>query len=128
MRSSIYLASAAALAFLPLSAQAQDHAGHHGHDMAQPESTRQQSNTSDWRFNQNCQIIDDNGEPIMANCVRYALYADGSGTARQPGREGHHRHGNVLNDYGGWTVMAHGFVSTQYTDHSGPRGRYGSHG
>lgn len=140
MRNSVYLASATVLALVPLSAQAQDHSGHHGHDMTQPDDAdckraescnaistsnswgKAPTNTSNWRFNQNCQIIDDNGDPMMASCVRYALYADGSGTSRQPGREGHHRHGNVLHDTGGWTVMAHGFVSTQYTSHSGPRG------
>lgn len=47
-------------------------------------------------------------------------YADGSGTARLPGNEGGH-HGLMLAT-DPWMVMAHGFASLQYTDHSGPRG------
>ncbi len=35
--------------------------------------------------------------------------------------EAGYRHGNIYSG-GDWTVMAHGSVSAQYTDHSGPRG------
>lgn len=49
-----------------------------------------------------------------------APYAEGSGTARLPGMDGA-IHG--LHSYSGnWMLMAHGFVSAQYTDHRGPRG------
>ena len=44
----------------------------------------------------------------------------GSGTARLPGNEGA-MHGLHLSA-GDWMVMAHGAVSLNYTDHSGPRG------
>ena len=49
-----------------------------------------------------------------------ALPAEGSGTARLPAMEGP-MHGLHI-PAGDWMVMAHGAVSTQYTDHSGPRG------
>ena len=48
------------------------------------------------------------------------LPAEGSGTARLPAMEGG-MHGLHLAS-GDWMVMAHGYVSAQYTDHSGPRG------
>ena len=46
--------------------------------------------------------------------------SEGSGTSRLPGSEGamHGQH-IMASD---WMVMAHGYVSTQYTDHTGPRG------
>jgi hypothetical protein len=47
-------------------------------------------------------------------------YGEGSGTARLPGKEGG-MHGLHLSS-GEWMVMAHGLISTQYTDYSGPRG------
>ncbi|HEX8057091.1 MAG TPA: hypothetical protein VF481_10545 [Novosphingobium sp.] len=43
----------------------------------------------------------------------------GSGTSLLPANEGM---GGLHIPAGDWMVMAHGFVSTQYTDHSGPRG------
>jgi len=47
-------------------------------------------------------------------------FAEGSGTARLPGNEGA-MHGIHISA-GDWMVMAHGAVSTQYTNHNGPRG------
>lgn len=47
-------------------------------------------------------------------------FGEGSGTARIPGNEGG-MHGLHL-ESGEWMVMAHGYVSAQYTDVSGPRG------
>jgi len=47
-------------------------------------------------------------------------FAEGSGTARLPGNEGA-MHGLHI-PAGDWMVMAHGAVSTQYTNHDGPRG------
>ena len=46
--------------------------------------------------------------------------ANGSGTSRLPANEGgmHGLHAMA----GDWMLMAHGFASAQYTDHSGPRG------
>lgn len=69
-------------------------------------------------------------------CLTYATiphYADGSGTARLPGYEGtvgggcsgpasRHAPGGLHAMAGDWMVMAHGFVTANYTDHSGPRG------
>lgn len=46
--------------------------------------------------------------------------AAGSGTSRLPASEG--GMGGLHLKAGDWMVMAHGFVSAQYTDHSGPRG------
>ncbi len=46
--------------------------------------------------------------------------AEGSGTARLPASEGP-MHGLHFST-GDWMLMAHGHVSAQYTDHSGPRG------
>ncbi len=47
-------------------------------------------------------------------------YTVGSGTSRLPGLDG--MHGGLHVNAGEWMVMAHGYVSAQYTDHSGPRG------
>jgi len=46
--------------------------------------------------------------------------ADGSGTSRLPGAEGEMPGLHIM--AGDWMLMVHGSVSTQYTDHSGPRG------
>lgn len=62
-----------------------------------------------------------------------ANFTDGSGTSRLPGGESGqadachspvagHAPGGLHLTAGDWMVMAHGFVSAQYTDHSGPRG------
>ena len=54
-------------------------------------------------------------EPLAA-----AAPAAGSGTSRLPANEaGMHGVHLAADD---WMVMAHGFVTAQYTDHSGPRG------
>lgn len=59
-------------------------------------------------------------EHAPANADSSALPAEGSGTSRLPAAEGG-MHGLHI-PAGDWMVMAHGFVSTQYTDDSGPRG------
>jgi hypothetical protein len=46
--------------------------------------------------------------------------AEGSGTSRLPGAEGGH-HG-LMTMSGKWMLMAHGYLSTQYTKATGPRG------
>lgn len=46
--------------------------------------------------------------------------AEGSGTSRLPGWDAGFTHGNF--EDGKWVVIPHGFLSTQYTDHGGPRG------
>ena len=69
-------------------------------------------------------------------CLTYLAIpqtADGSGTSRLPGWEGTtgggcsgpaspHRPGGLHVMAGDWMLMAHGTISAQYTDHSGPRG------
>lgn len=47
-------------------------------------------------------------------------YSEGSGTARMPGAEPAEPGLHAMK--GDWMLMAHGSVSAQYTDHSGPRG------
>ncbi len=47
-------------------------------------------------------------------------WTEGSGTARVPGREGGMHGLHVMS--GDWMLMAHGYVTAQYTDHKGPRG------
>ncbi len=59
-------------------------------------------------------------------------YAEGSGTSRLPGYEGTFGGGcigpasthmdGVHLGHGNWMVMVDGYVTAQYTDHSGPRG------
>lgn len=49
-----------------------------------------------------------------------AAPAEGSGTSRLPANEGAMRGLHLM--AGDWMVMAHGRVSLQFTDHSGPRG------
>lgn len=50
-----------------------------------------------------------------------AAWSEGSGTSRVPGVENAMSSGLHLTA-GDWMLMAHGFVTAQYTDHSGPRG------
>ncbi len=87
----------AAFVSAPALAQAHDHHTHQGHDMAQMAEM-----------------------PGMQMSDTPADFAEGSGTARLPGAEGA-MHGFHL-IAGDWMVMAHGSISTQYTDHKGPRG------
>lgn len=47
-------------------------------------------------------------------------FGAGSGTARLPAADGPMRGVHISS--GDWMVMGHGFVTTQFTDHSGPRG------
>jgi len=60
-------------------------------------------------------------------------WSNGSGSSRLPGNEStmgsgctdaasSHTPGGLHTMSGEWMLMAHGFVSAQYTDHSGPRG------
>jgi len=49
-----------------------------------------------------------------------AGFAEGSGTARLPGNDGAMTGLHI--PAGDWMVMAHGYVTGQYTNHGGPRG------
>ena len=76
---------------------------HSGHDMSGMDD--EEVTEPDWR------TADPRSTPMPS---------EGSGTSRLPGSEGamHGQH-IMASD---WMVMAHGYVSTQYTDHTGPRG------
>lgn len=79
------------------------------------------SNIARWSDNAwCCEVIDAGDDPIMIDGVKFAAFAEGSGTARLPGREAGMPGLHTL--AGDWMLMAHGAVSVQYTDHSGPRG------
>ena len=97
----LILLPALCLAFaLPAMAQEHDHAAM-GHDMPSEDEAQ---------------------EPDFPCLPGIRIYrpTSGSGTSRLPGHEvampGHH----IMS--GDWMLMAHGSVSTQYTDHSRPRG------
>lgn len=100
---------------------AKSHDPSHQMDMSPP--VIQPSNARQWRYITPCLIMDENGDALMAQCYRTASYADGTGTARQPGEEAGHLHGNIRDGhYGGWNIALHGNLSSLYTRHSGPRG------
>jgi len=72
-------------------------------------------------------------EQICTTGLSIPSHTDGSGTSRVPGREGTtggdcvgnaspHPPGGRHIMAGDWMLMAHGSLSGQYTDHSGPRG------
>ena len=84
----------------PAAMEGMDHSGHDMSGMDDEEVTE-----PDWR------TADPRSTPMPS---------EGSGTSRLPGSEGamHGQH-IMASD---WMVMAHGYVSTQYTDHTGPRG------
>lgn len=121
---------ALALTALPLPALAQehdhsqiDHSGHAQQGPQAPASDEGIANARLWRYITPCLFLDADGQPLMAQCYRTANFSDGTGTARQPGEEAGHLHGNIRTGrYGGWNIAVHGTVSAQYTDHSGPRG------
>lgn len=100
MTARLFALGAMTLAPLPAMAQEHSHAGiDHAamdHDAAAPSED----------------------DMAMAATSRYPATA-GSGTSLLPANEGMDGLHVPLGD---WTVMAHGFVTAQYTDHSGPRG------
>lgn len=109
------------------SAMAQDHGGHHQADTAatptdhtghamRPDGAMQPAGEPEDHSGHDMAEMDDT---CLCNGSRPS-FSPGSGTARLPANEGA-MHGFHL-AAGDWMVMAHGFVSTQYTDHSGPRG------
>lgn len=69
---------------------------------------------------QDAMPMTDAGHEAMAMPAGADTPAEGSGTARLPANEGAMRGLHV--PAGDWTIMAHGQVSLQYTDISGPRG------
>lgn len=94
---------------------AQDHSGHSGHEMSGDMQAMDHEAMSEDR--------------ICLAAGRVLQFEEGSGTSRLPGYEAGisgdcnpHPKGGLHLMAGDWMVMAHGFVSAQYTDHSGPRG------
>lgn len=87
------------VAALAAPALAQDHSGHEGHDMGGMSGM-------------------DIGE--MGPMDSAGPSGQGSGTSRLPGNEGAMHGLHIM--AGDWMLMAHGYVSAQYTDHKGPRG------
>lgn len=92
------------LLFTALPAAAQEHGGH-DHGQASP------ADGNDGSLN----------GAEHAPGKKVYLPAEGSGTARLPGREGamHGLHIMLGHD---WMLMAHGYAQANYTDHKGPRG------
>ncbi|QPC99949.1 hypothetical protein [Qipengyuania soli] len=118
-------------------AAAQDHSHHDATPQSASETADQSHDMEQMDHSQMDHSQMDHGQHQMAEddaciAIGYVLRTkEGSGTSLLPGASegvggacggmpmGHH--GLMLaNDP--WMVMAHGFVSTQYTDHSGPRG------
>lgn len=109
----------AAMPHAPALAQAHQHdhsAMDHGM-MDTPKAHRQPGETQDEAA---CQFDPDPGKRAVVYCARRASSASGSGTARLPGAEGHM--GGLHAMAGDWMLMAHGALSAQYSDASGPRG------
>lgn len=104
------LAGAAAFAWTPLSATAQDHGAHDPHaghrmpDTPAPDDMGMKATSVD--------IHSGHGRQNPA---------EGSGTARLPANEGGHT-GLHIDAGDDWMVMAHGFAWGVYSDQSGPRG------
>lgn len=116
-----YWLAGVALALLSAPVMAQDHSAHGGTPAPAPTPAEPQMDHSQMDHSQMDHGAMDHsamghGEPESDAPAS----ADGSGTARLPGNEGG-MHGWHLAS-GDWTLMAHGYVSAQYTEHSGPRG------
>ncbi|MFC0203166.1 hypothetical protein [Novosphingobium soli] len=101
------LAALACAAVIPAPSWAQDHAAHQ-HQATDPAETGPVMPAPG----------PDSEPPAMHHVP--AGYASGSGTSRLPASDA--AMGGVHAMSGAWMFMAHGYVSAQYTDHSGPRG------
>jgi hypothetical protein len=117
--------AAALLLAMPLSAFAQEH-DHSAMDHSA--HNEQAGNRSFSTYSEGCSFVNltesereqlESGEIDFTGALTGP--AAGSGTSRLPCKEGGHSgiHIEAGND---WMLMLHGHVSTQYTDHSGPRG------
>lgn len=107
----------ASLALMPVSAMAQEHQHHEGMDMGAPNGGGMDMGQMDHGSMDQAHDAPDN-EVVIAD-MRRAPFTIGSGTSRLPGTEGMQGLHLMTGD---WMLMAHGFVTAQYTDHSGPRG------
>ena len=109
-----------------------DHSGHEGMDMSATEQTgdgmthvtmhsSRQSNIARWSNSSWCCFVTyPDGTEASVDGIAFAKFGEGSGTARLPGHEAGMPGVHAM--AGNWMLMAHGTLSAQYTDHSGPRG------
>lgn len=105
MKTSLATAALALALPLPALAQEHDHAGmDHGAQRGDPAPPTQAEH-------RDAMVMPEGAIPS---------YSVGSGTARLPGTEGAMNGLHVMSS--DWMFMAHGHVSAQYTEHSGPRG------
>lgn len=110
-----FLASAAALALLPLSAAAQDHDAQDAHATHADPSSQPPAPVDHQAMGHRAMehgVMHDTAAPRPA---------EGSGSARLPANEGGHS-GLHIDAGGDWMLMAHGFAWGVYSDQSGPRG------
>ncbi|MET1756055.1 hypothetical protein ABVV53_11385 [Novosphingobium sp. RD2P27] len=112
-------AALASAALLPMSAQAQMH-DHSMMNHPSPAPTPEREAAALPTSNHHAMPGMDHGSHTTAMPESGAAYAPGSGTARLPGFDAG-IHGLHITT-GDWMLMAHGYVSSQFTDHSGPRG------
>ncbi len=98
------------LALLAAPALAQEHEHDHGEPFSPPPQPADKS------------IEQAHYEHDMAGhlTIRSVEPSEGSGTSRLPANEGNMRGLHIMS--GDWMLMAHGSLSLQYTNHSGPRG------
>ena len=94
--------------------------GHDAHAIHQTDVGTARINMISARTGNGCQPQSPEDGGIVTTSCRLAGFSNGSGTSRIPGEEGG-MHGLHI-PAGDWMVMAHGYVSGQYTDHKGPRG------
>lgn len=110
MTKKIFLASAAALAFTPVAAFAQEHDLHAGHDMNDMQDAGMDHDTMDH------QGMDHDMSGALGD---YPMTREASGTAWAPDTS---RHEGWMTSSGDWTLMLHGNLDLVYSDQSGPRG------
>jgi hypothetical protein len=102
-------------------ALAQDHSGHAGHEMPpQPAATPSSPPLEDHSGHEmpDAPAAGDSQLHSAGNLRQSS--AEGSGTSRLPALESSMHGVHIVS--GDWMLMAHGSLSLQYTDHSGPRG------
>lgn len=129
MKSATRLLALSAFVAVPSMASAQEHdhsqMDHGSSEMEMPDHSAHSSASGSSNFDQGCRqsevpMRDDptgDAHMVTESC---GTPTSGSGTSRLPARDGG-MNGLHLSA-GDWMVMAHGFVTAQYTDHSGPRG------
>ncbi|EJL26132.1 hypothetical protein PMI02_03088 [Novosphingobium sp. AP12] len=119
------LAALACVATFSAPAMAQDHSAHR-HGSAEPapgtsdQSMPMEMNTGDGAMDHGAMghAMPDGHQAQGAG--QLLPHASGSGTSRLPSYDSAMDGLHVMTD--DWMLMAHGYVSAQYTDHSGPRG------